>query len=948
MESEAAPIPDDVGIRYRLKTEELLGRISASAIKVEDLPAFINWALGEIGKTMGFSRLEITELDPKNQTLNGKYQWVSEGVESSIEKWKNIQVQASPTGGIAFLDRKHFMFENAREHPFPMIREILLSGGTESILGIPIYKRDPYGILAFETVGRSRKWLDEDIRLLTEFAHIIGTVIEKAEAETERNRIFDLSPDMIGVADFRGYLIHLNPAWQKLLGWTMEELKAKLFLEFIHPDDREPTIKIISDLTKGELIYSFENRFLCKDGFYKWISWNSSSAPEQGLIYFVARDVTVQKQMDEALQERDTQFKKLSAFVPGMIFQFMRRPDGTYCVPFSSEGIKNIFGCTPKDVSEDFSPIAKAILPEDLKGVFDDIEYSLKHLTPWQHEYRVQIPGQPIKWILGLSTPEKLTDGNIIWYGYNTDITESKLAEETVRKSEKKYRMLVDGATEAILVTQDGLICLVNPMAVKLTGFSEQELISASFLSFIHPEDRAIVSENYQKRVRGEEVTPRYAVRILSKDGSVKWVETSAVRIEWEGRPATLGFVMDITDRILAEERLQESEEGLRKSNAILQEERDRAQHYLDDVRAIIVNLDRGGNVTLINRRGCEILGLRESDIIGKNWFENFLPADNRPEVKRVFNELMDDRIENIENYDNPVLSSDGNIRTISWHNALLRDESGRIIGTLSAGEDISDRLQMEMDLKAATETLRGTNTSLIDAKLRSQTYFDFLAHDIANILSPILAYAELMSKGDQYPPEVVSFTEKIVDQAQKATSLIHNLRKLEMLEDKNLPDMNIVDIKRIFSFVENSIRRKYPEKKPTFTYHLPEEIPIKSRGGEYIDFVIRHIFDNAVRHSRRDDVNIDVRIDMEGENDRNKFWQIIIEDDGPGISDRLKKDITTPLDPTKRYSRGVASSLAFCSAAVVGIGGELQIEDRVPNDQGKGTRVTVWIPVYD
>jgi PAS domain S-box-containing protein len=528
------------------------------------------------------------------------------------------------------------------------------------------------------------------------------------------------------------------------------------------------------------------------------------------------------------------------------------------------------------------------------------------------------------------------------------DIDESERKNIAVRESEKKYRLLVDSAAEAILVAQDGMLRLVNPMAAAMTGFSEQELMSKPFLSFIHPEDRAMVMERHQKRLGGEAFPNHYGFRLIIKDGSIKWVEISAVSIEWEGRPATLNFLTDVTERKQAEDRLRESEAELNEVNATLREERDRAQHYLNDARSIIVTLDGDGNVKLINKKGCEILGRSESDILGKDWFDNFIPENIRTNVRRVFNELMAGRIENLENYDNTLLASDGRILMISWHNALLKDESGKILGTLSAGEDISERLQMVVDLKVAAENLTRINTSLIDAKLRSQTYFDFLAHDIANIISPIMAYAELMSKRDQYPPEVVSFTEKIVNQAQKATSLIHNLRKLEMLEEKNLPDMNIVDIKRIFSFIENSIRHKYPEKKPKFVYHLPEDIPIKSRGGEYIDFVMRHVFDNAVRHSHRETVNIDVRIDKEGEDAGGKFWRILIEDDGPGISDRMKKEIMTPLDPAKRYSRGVASSLAFCSAAVIGIGGELQIEDRVPNDQSKGTRVIVWIPVYD
>ncbi|MHB8137168.1 MAG: response regulator [Smithellaceae bacterium] len=144
-------------------------------------------------------------------------------------------------------------------------------------------------------------------------------------------------------------------------------------------------------------------------------------------------DITDRRRAEEALRERDILFNKLSLNVPGMIFQFMKRPDGTYCLPFSSNAIKDLFGCSPEDVLDDFSPIARVVFPEDMNKINDSIELSAKQMTVWQCEYRVQLPGQPIKWVFGQSTPEKLADGSIVWHGYDTDITERKLAEEYLR-----------------------------------------------------------------------------------------------------------------------------------------------------------------------------------------------------------------------------------------------------------------------------------------------------------------------------------------------------------------------------------------------------------------------------------------------------------------------------------------------------------------------------------
>ncbi|MFC2101710.1 PAS domain-containing protein [Bacteroidota bacterium] len=149
-------------------------------------------------------------------------------------------------------------------------------------------------------------------------------------------------------------------------------------------------------------------------------------------------DITESKLTEEKIREQDIKYRKLSANVPDLIFQFTRKPDGSYCVPLASEGIKNIFGCSPEDVVDDFTPIASVIYPEDSERVMNEIEYSARHLTYFTCEFRVQIPGKKVQWIYSRSSPEKLADGSITWYGFNADITEIKEASEELKKKTKE------------------------------------------------------------------------------------------------------------------------------------------------------------------------------------------------------------------------------------------------------------------------------------------------------------------------------------------------------------------------------------------------------------------------------------------------------------------------------------------------------------------------------
>jgi len=121
--------------------------------------------------------------------------------------------------------------------------------------------------------------------------------------------------------------------------------------------------------------------------------------------------------------------------------------------------------------------------------------------------------------------------------------------QNELQTSEKKYRVLVENANEAIIVTQDGLLKYVNPKAVEITGYSKEELTSRPFVEFIPPDDQQMVVERYLKRLRGEERPPSYSFRLIDKGGNIIWVEINAVLITWEDQPATLNFLSDITER---------------------------------------------------------------------------------------------------------------------------------------------------------------------------------------------------------------------------------------------------------------------------------------------------------------------------------------------------------------------------------------------------------------
>jgi len=122
---------------------------------------------------------------------------------------------------------------------------------------------------------------------------------EREHAERERDRFFDMSVELLCIAGVDGYFKQLNSAWEQALGWTIGELKSRPFTEFVHPDDRTATAVERQRLRLGVAAVDFENRYLARDGTYRWLSWRASAAPERGLIYAVARDVEEQKRVEQ-------------------------------------------------------------------------------------------------------------------------------------------------------------------------------------------------------------------------------------------------------------------------------------------------------------------------------------------------------------------------------------------------------------------------------------------------------------------------------------------------------------------------------------------------------------------------------------------------------------------------------------------------------------------------
>jgi len=284
------------------------------------------------------------------------------------------------------------------------------------------------------------------------FVWAIKDVTERERAQNDNDRFLNLSLNMVCKATFDGYFVELSPAWQKVLGHTEEVLKSKPFINFVHPDDIENTLKEASRLAThtGETV-KFENRYLCADGCYRWLSWNSIGVKEEGLIYAIAHDITDLKHTQEALYEHRSNLEKLVidrsqdlarseqrlAYLlsnsPAVIYTCEAK--GNYPATFISENVQQMFGYDPELFTENANFWAEHIHPDEVPRVFKDLQ-NLFTNNRHSHEYRFQAKNGKYFWVhdeLRLQRDENGEPREII--GYWADITQRKEIETALENA---------------------------------------------------------------------------------------------------------------------------------------------------------------------------------------------------------------------------------------------------------------------------------------------------------------------------------------------------------------------------------------------------------------------------------------------------------------------------------------------------------------------------------
>ncbi|MCW4010432.1 MAG: PAS domain S-box protein [Candidatus Bathyarchaeota archaeon] len=306
---------------------------------------------------------------------------------------------------------------------------------------------------------------------------------------------------------------------------------------------------------------------------------------------------------------------------------------------------------------------------------------------------------------------KQLTD-----YAENLEtLVEEKAGE--IKKSEEKLRAILNSSPDALMVFDpEAVVTDCNQAAVTLFGFSsKQELIGKNGLDFASAEDRPRILEIAESLAAKGGVSKSIEYMAITKDGREFSGEFSLSVIKGQETPfCFIAATKDISERKYAEEKLVTSERKYRKlvqqlelAQERITHERDHAQDYLDVADVLLLALDIEGNITLLNRKGCAILGCQTAAVLGKNWFDLFVPPEEKAERIRLHKLRINGKTLSFEQAEKNVRCLNGDRRIIAWRHTLIRDSNNVVVGTLSSGEDITDQIKTRQALKASEEKFR-------------------------------------------------------------------------------------------------------------------------------------------------------------------------------------------------------------------------------------------------
>jgi len=517
------------------------------------------------------------------------------------------------------------------------------------------------------------------------------------------------------------------------------------------------------------------------------------------------------------------------------------------------------------------------------------------------------------------------------------DIAARKNIEaRALRENDENFHLLAEISPSAIIIIQGERIVYANTVATKCYGYTREDIIGAEFWRFVHEEYRDIARKRTLERQQEEPPSYGHEYKFVTQDGSHKWMTASSTSMKYQGAPALMVNLFDVTETKRTEEELRESRARLkmaREMSSLVQWQYDATTgiFYFDNHFYSLY----GASAV---REGGYLMST-------KTYFRKFVHPDDMPEVKEAFQRSLSNVVTNPAcQIEHRIIRADGVERHIFVRWEVIRDHDGKLIKILGANQDITERNQAEEERKNLENRLHQAQKMEAIGQLAGG-----IAHDFNNILTAIMGFAEVMTMQMSRENPLLHYVSQILAASEKAAGLVNGLL---VFSRKQILNKRTYDVSEIILGIKKLLQRLVPEDIGFEIKLTDVDMVIMADKGQ-IEQVLMNLVTNA-RDAMQGGGVLTIEAELfvmdddfircHGFGIPGTYSRLTIRDTGCGMNNQSQKKIFEPFFTTKKVGEGTGLGLSIVYGIIKQHNGFITID----SSPGNGASFYLYLPLVD
>jgi PAS domain S-box-containing protein len=812
--------------------------------------------------------------------------------------------------------------------------------------------------------------------LQQELSHRTQVEQQLRQSEARYRAIVEDQTELIARFSPDSTILFVNDAYCHYFNIRREDILGKSYNPIIYEADQAAVSQLVQTMTFENPMVVIENRVIDGRGEVRWTQWINRllyDAQENLIeVQSVGRDITALKQTEQALRDSEER-RRLALDLTHLGFWDMDLPSGKV---IWNDNHFTLLGLEPYSVEPSYELWCDCIYPDDRLWAEQQFQQSLETHTDYEAEYRVVHSDHSIHWVMARGKAIYDDTGKPMRsLGVVLDVSDRKQAEAALQQQTRLEQLrwaitqsirqsldlnsILDTAVEQLRQTLQVDRVVVYQFNSDWSGDFVAESVSLGWGKLIHSDSQTIWSDTCLQKTHGGrfqhhealvipdidtaglqpchiEVLERLQVKACTVvsifSGKTLWgllavYQNTAVR-NWQSWEVEL--LQQIASQLAI--AIQQSElyrqlqlelQERQQTEAVLREAERRWQSLLDNVQLVVVGLDIDGNVEYVNPFFLELSGYPLEEVLGKSWFNHFLSSSQRSTTNLVFREVLEHNFH--PHYQNPILTKWGEERMIAWSNTVLQDTAGKTIGTISIGEDITERYKID--------------------RMKAE-FISVVSHELRTPLTSMQAALSLLNEKiiDPISEEGEVTIQIATEGTDRLVRLVNDILDLERLESGKVRlEKHLYSIDDLVTTAVAQMQEMANQAKITLEASLCH-VQVTVDGDRLVQ-ILTNLLSNAIKFSSQNSV---VRLSVEQQELENNpsFLLFAVCDQGRGIpTDKLESifDRFHQVDASdSRAKGGTGLGLAICRSIVQQHGGEIWVESIV----GQGSTFYFTIPM--